>query len=711
MSRPARTHSVRGFACVPLALFTLLLGACGRPHAAPPVAERKPTTRQIHGETRSDDYAWLRDRNNPEVLDYLNAENQYTEAMTAHTKRLQETLFREMKGRTKETDETVPYKKDDYYYYTRTVQGKQYPIHCRKKDNLRAPEEIILDPNELAKGQKFFQLGVVKVSPDHKLLAYSEDCNGSETFIVRVKKLETGELLPDAIPNTDYGLEWASDNRTFFYTTLDDAKRPFKAFRHRLGVDPRSDELVHHETDEKFRVELSKTRSQAYILLSLNSQITSEVRFIETDRPDSEFRLIQTRTPGVEYRAAHHGDWFYLVTNEHAVNFKVMKTPVKSPSRENWVDVIPERRTVLVDGLDTFQHFFAIHERENGIKKLLIRSFRDQADFHVEFPEPVYSYMSMNNEEWDTWKIRVGYSSLITPKSVYDYDVRLKRLFLLKRDEVLGGYDPDRYVTERTSATADDGVNIPISLVYKKGLIRNGRNPTLLGGYGAYGFSSDPTFSAERISLLDRGFVVAIAHIRGGEEMGRAWYHAGKLLNKKNTFTDFIACAEHLITENYTSPEFLAVRGGSAGGLLMGAVTNLRPDLFKAVVAHVPFVDALNTMLDPTLPLTVIEYEEWGNPNEKAFYDYMKTYSPYDNVEAKAYPNMLITTGLNDPRVSYWEPAKWTAKLRAMKTDDNVILLKTNMGAGHGGASGRYDRWREVAFEFAFLVDTVGARR
>ncbi len=711
MPRPAQLKFPRPYSLLTVLLFALLSGACGRPHAQPPIAERRPTTRQSHGETRTDDYAWLRDRNNPEVITYLEAENKYTETMTAHTKGLQDTLYREMKNRIKETDETVPYKVDDYFYYTRTEKGKQYQVHCRKKDNLRSPEEITLDPNELAKGQKFFQLGVVEVSPDHKLLAYSENSDGSEAYTVHVKKLDTGELLSDLIPNTYYGLEWANDNRTFFYTTLDDAKRPYKALRHRLGTDPKTDELVHHETDEKFHIEISKTRSRAYILLSLNSQITSEVRFLEADRPDSELRVIQPRTPGVEYRVAHHNDSFYIVTNEHAVNFKVMKTPVKSPSRENWVDVIPERRTVLVDSVDTFQHFFAIHERENGMKKLLIRSFREQADFHVEFPEPVYSYMPINNEEWDTWKIRVGYSSLVTPRSVYDYDIRLKRLFLLKRDEVLGGYDPDRYVTERTTATAVDDVNIPISLVYKKGLIRNGRNPTLLGGYGAYGMSSDPAFNPDRISLLDRGFIFAIAHIRGGEEMGRAWYHDGKLLNKKNTFTDFIACAEHLITENYTSPEFLAIRGGSAGGLLMGAVTNMRPDLFKAVVAHVPFVDALNTMLDPTLPLTVIEYEEWGNPNEKAFYDYMRTYSPYDNVEAKSYPNMLITAGLNDPRVSYWEPAKWTAKLRAMKTDDNVILLKTNMGAGHGGASGRYDRWREVAFETAFLVDTVGVRR
>ena len=711
MPRPATFQFPRRYSWLPLSLCALLLGACGRPHAEPPIAERSPATRQIHGETRTDDYAWLRDRNNPEVITYLEAENRYTETMTAHTKGLQDTLYREMKNRIKETDETVPYKVDDYFYYTRTAQGKQYPIHCRRKDNLRAPEEIILDPNELAKGQKFFQLGVMAVSPDHKLLAYSENCDGSETYTVRVKKLETGELLPDTIPNTSNGLEWANDNRTFFYATLDNAKRPFKAFRHRLGADPKTDEVVHHETDEKFHLDISKTRSRAYILLSLNSQITSEVRFLEADRPDSELRVIQPRTPGVEYRAAHHTDSFYIVTNEHAVNFKVMKAPVKSPSRENWVEVMPTRRNVLVQGVDAFQHFIAFHERENGMERLLVRSFREQADFHVEFPEPVYTYTPTNNEEWETWNIRVGYSSLVTPRSVYDYDIRLKRLTLLKRDEVVGGYNPDRYGTERITAVAPDNTNIPISLVYKKGLVRDGRNPTFLTGYGAYGISSDPEFRSDRISLLDRGFIFAIAHIRGGDEMGRAWYHNGKLLNKKNTFTDFIACAEHLITENYTSPEFLAISGGSAGGLLMGAVTNMRPDLFKAVVAHVPFVDMLNTMLDPTLPLTVIEYEEWGNPNEKAFYDYMKTYSPYDNVEAKAYPNMLITAGLNDPQVSYWEPAKWTAKLRAMKTDDDVVLLRTNMGAGHRGASGRYDRWRERAFEFAFLVDTVTARK
>ncbi|MCH8147346.1 MAG: S9 family peptidase [Planctomycetes bacterium] len=676
---------------------------------APPVAKVDPTHRTIHGETRADPYGWLRNRGGADVLAYLEAENDYTKRMMNHTEDLQQRLFEEMKGRLKETDLTVPTKHDEYYYYTRTVEGRQYRIHCRKHGSLDAAEEIILDQNELATGHEYFRLGAFEFSPNHKLLAYSTDTAGSETYTLRIKDLTTGEMLPDTIENTYYSLEWGNDNATLFYTVLDDAMRPYRLMRHILGTEASADRIIHEEKDERFFVRVSKTRSKKFLLLRLGSQITSEIRVLDAGNPRGVFTTIEPRRQGVEYSVDHHGDDFFIVTNDDAMNFRLMRAPVESPSRGNWTEVIEHRPAVRLTGVDMFANHMAIYERQDGLRRLRLRNLKDGSEHYVSFDDPVYTFYATGNAEFDTDTIRYSYTSLVTPRSVYDYNMNTRAAELKKRQEVLGGFDPALYTSQRIAATAKDGTKVPISLVYRKGLVLDGRNPCLLYGYGSYGASMDPRFSSRRLSLLDRGFVYAIAHIRGGGDMGRPWYDGGKLLKKKNTFTDFIACAEHLIDEGFTSRDRLAIMGGSAGGLLMGAVTNMRPDLFSAVVAQVPFVDVINTMLDPSIPLTVIEYEEWGNPHEKESYDYMLSYSPYDNVEQKDYPNMLITAGLNDPRVQYWEPAKWTAKLRANRTDDNLLLLKTNMGAGHGGASGRYDAIRERAFAYAFIIDQLGA--
>jgi len=672
----------------------------------PPVAEKIPHRDTLFNDVRIDNYYWLREKDNPRVLDYLKAENAYTEAQMACTKELQKKLYDEMVGRIKETDESVPYKKGTYYYYSRTEKGKQYPVHCRKKGSLRAKEEVILDENVLAKGHKFFALGVLEVSPDHRLLAYSVDTTGSETYTIFVKNLETGEIFPEKIPNTYYTLAWANDNRTFFYTVLDATMRPYKVMRHQLGESPRKDRVMHHEKDEKFFLSLRRSKSGRYIFMDIASQVTSEERFLNADAPDGEFRIFSPRQYKVEYTIVHHGNYFYIRTNENAINFKLMRTPLEHIQKKNWQTVIAHNRETMLQSVEPFKDFLAVLEKKKGLKNIRILPDGNES-FYVQFNEPVYTVSFTGNAEYATPYLRFNYQSLITPSSVYDYNVKTRRRTLKKRQEVLGGYDPNNYKMERIWATAKDGVKVPISLVYRKGLKKDGKNPALLYGYGAYGVTIDPYFSSNRFSLIDRGFVYAIAHVRGGGALGRPWYEEGKLLKKKNTFTDFIACAENLIARKFTNAEHLAIMGGSAGGLLMGAVTNMRPDLFKAVVAHVPFVDVLNTMLDPTLPLTVIEYDEWGNPHEEKYYWYIKSYSPYDNVQAKAYPNMLVTAGLNDPRVSYWEPAKWVAKLRALKTDNHLLLLKTNMGAGHMGASGRYDYLKEVAFDYAFLLEQV----
>ncbi len=674
--------------------------------AVPPIAKIVPKQVTLHGDTRTDNYHWLRDRTNPEVIAYLEAENEYTEQVMAPLKPLRDTLYAEILGRIQETDLSVPVKRDDYFYYTRTEEGKAYAIYCRKRGTLEAPEEILLDANALAAGEKYFRLGNFAVSPDHRLLAYSADVEGDEAYTIFVKDLAAGELLPDRIPNTYYTLEWANDNRTFFYTVLDLARRPYRIFRHQLGA--RSDELVYQEDDARFALGIGKTRSRRFLVLHLSSALTSEVRYLDAGDPLGWFRVLLPRTQDIEYDVSHHGDFFYIRTNEAAKNFRLMRTPVSNPSRDNWEEIVPARAGVTIEGVDSFEDYLVVYERERGLEKIAIHDSNGAFSHYVEFPEPVYSVGASGNAEYRTRTLRFTYTSLVTPASVFDYDMQTRSRELKKQYEVKGGYDASQYQSERIFATAPDGAQVPISLVYRRGFEKNGRNPLLLYAYGSYGHSIDPGFSSDRLSLLDRGFAFAIAHVRGGAELGEEWHDHGKLLAKKNTFTDFIACAEHLILNRYTSRDQLAILGGSAGGLLVGAVLNMRPDLFHAAVAKVPYVDNLNTGLDPTLPLTVAEYEEWGNPENPQFYDYIKSYSPYENVAAREYPAMLVTAGLNDPRVSYWEPAKWVAKLRAMKRDSNVLLLKTNMGSGHFGPSGRYEHIKEVAFDYAFLLWIMG---
>jgi oligopeptidase B len=659
-----------------------------------------------HDDRRIDNYFWLRDRSDPDVIPYLEAENSYAEDAMAATKPLQDALYHEILGRIQETDVSVPVKRDEYFYYTRTEEGKAYSIQCRKRTSLDAPEEVLLDANVLAEGQSYFRLGNFAVSTDHRLLAYSTDLEGDESYTIRVKNLATGELLPDVIANTYYTLEWANDNRTFFYTVLDKAKRPYRAFRHELGV--ASDTLVYQEDDGRFNLGLGKTRSQRFLFIELSSPLTSELRYLEADEPREEFRVMLPRRQGVEYDATHHGEYFFIRTNEGAKNFRLMRTDVGNPSADAWHEVIPARADVTIEGVDSFEDHLAVYEREKGLEKICIRDGSGAFSHYIEFPEPVYTVGATGNAEYKTNVLRFSYTSLVTTLSVFDYNVRTRERELKKQYEVRGGYDASQYQSERIFAKAPDGVEVPISLVYRKSFERNGASPLLLYGYGAYGHSIDPRFSSERLSLLDRGFVFAIAHIRGGAELGEEWHDHGRLLEKKNTFTDFIACAEHLIAAQYTSSNHLAIMGGSAGGLLMGAVLNMRPELFHAAVAKVPFVDTVNTMLDPTLPLTMAEYEEWGNPEDQEYYDYIRSYSPYDNVTPRAYPKMLVTAGLNDPRVSYWEPAKWVAKLRTLKTDSNVLLLKTDLESGHFGPSGRYESIKETAFDYAFLLQALG---
>ncbi len=673
----------------------------------PPMARSIPRVQTIHSESRIDEYHWLRNREDPEVLAHLEAENRYTEAVMHHTEELQTRLYQELRGRIKETDLSVPDRLDGWLYYSRTETGAQYPIFCRRRDQSGAVEEILLDLNQLAAGHEYFRMGAFEVTPDHRVLAYSVDTSGAELFTLYLKDLETGELLPETIGRTSPGVAWANDSRTVFYIVLDDARRPCRLYRHSMGTNPVEDVLVHFEPDDSFFLDINRTRSRRYLILDLASHSTSEVRFVSADRPEDEFLVVEPRRHGIEYGVTHHGDRFYIVTNDAAPNFRLVSAPVTDPGRANWSDVRPYRPEIKVDAVEAFRRHLVVWEREDGLRRLRVLDLEAGGDHQVAFPEPVYTVRAHENPEFDTAIFRFSYTSMVTPNSVVDYDLVARTWTVLKQTEVLGGYDPAGYRSERLFATAPDGVRVPVSLVYRMPLARDGARPLLLQGYGSYGYSFDPAFSSNLLSLLDRGWVVGIAHIRGGEEMGRAWYEDGKLLRKRNTFTDFIAAAEHLVAQGYTSPDRLAINGGSAGGLLMGAVTNLRPDLFKAVVAEVPFVDVVNTMLDATLPLTVIEYDEWGNPNDPAYYEYIRSYSPYDNVTSKDYPNILVTAGLNDPRVAYWEPAKWTARLRTRKTDQNRLVLRTNMGAGHGGASGRYDYLREVAFKYAFLLDVM----
>jgi len=674
----------------------------------PPIAKKRPHKLTLHGDTRIDNYYWLREKNNPEVIQYLKDENEYTQKIMQDSGQFQKQLYDEMLGRIKETDLSVPERIDDYYYYSRTEKGKQYSIYCRKNGSLDAEEEIILDVNELAKDHDFIKVSVAEISPDHSLLAYGIDTDGSESYRLYIKDTVTGTLIGTPIPNTYYSLEWANDNKTIFYTTLDDTKRPHKVYRHEIGSDPTDDVLVHHETDPSFFVWLYKTRSEKFIMMSCENIKSSEIRYIDANNPAEEFSIFQPRKDALEYTLDHHEDRFYIVTNEDAKNFKLMVTPVSDPEKSNWNEVLPHRTDIKLDGIDIFRDHLVMYERRNGLKNIRIRNFRTNEIHDIEFPEPAYNVMPSDNPEYKTDLLRFHYTSFITPMSVYDYNMNTRERELKKQTEVIGGYSPDEYISERFFAPAQDGTMIPISIVYKKGLQRNSENPALLYGYGSYGISQDVNFSSNRLSLLDRGFIIAIAHIRGGGEMGRQWYEDGKLLKKKNTFTDFIACAEYLFKENYTAPEKTIIYGGSAGGMLIGAVLNMRPDICRGAIANVPFVDIVTTMLDPSIPLTVIEYDEWGNPTDKTYYEYIKSYSPYDNVTAQEYPHLLVLAGLNDPRVQYWEPAKWTAKLRVTKTDNNLLLLKTDMGAGHSGASGRYDYLHDLALEYTFIIKIAG---
>ena len=677
--------------------------------AQPPVAEKTKQELTAHGQTRVDYYYWLRERENPKVIEYLKAENDYLKAVMKPTEALQEALYQEIVGRIKQTDMSVPYRWQGYHYYTRYEEGKEYPIYCRKKGSLEAAEEVLLNVNTLAEGHAYFHVAGITVSTDNNLIAYGTDAISRRLYTIRFKNLTTGETLTDEIPDTIGQAAWANDNKTVFYTLKDTTTlRPFKVMKHVLGSDPAEDKEVFVETDETFNAYVYKSKSKKFLFIACDSTLSTEYRFMDAGDPDGEFKVIQPRERDLEYSVEHFKDMFYIRTNYQAKNFRLMAAPLDRTAKENWEETIPHRDDTLLEDFEVFDNFLVLEERSAGLTQLRPIRWQDRSEHYLDFGEETYAASLGANPEFETDWLRYDYSSLTTPNSTFDYNMATKEKKLMKQQEVLGGFNPGDYHAERLSAVAADGVRIPISLVYRKGVQKNGDNPLLLYGYGSYGASTDPNFSSVRLSLLDRGFIYAIAHIRGGQEMGRAWYEDGKLLKKKNTFTDFIACAEHLIAEKYTRPEKLFAMGGSAGGLLMGAVVNMRPDLFKGVVAAVPWVDVITTMFDSSVPLTTSEYDEWGNPNNKEYYDYMLSYSPYDNVEAKNYPALLVTTGLHDSQVQYWEPAKWVAKLRAMKTDSNPLLLSTNMEAGHGGASGRFRRYRETALEYAFFLSLAG---
>lgn len=673
---------------------------------SPPVARKIPKAIEVHGHTRIDDYYWLNDRENPEVIDYLKAENRYYEDMTAHQKMAREKLFLEMKARIKEDDESAPFFYNGYYYITRFETGRDYPIYSRKKDSLDAPEEILFDCNEMADGHSFFNLGSFSVSPDNTLVVYSTDTVGRRIYTLRVKNLATGEVLGDTIGQTTGSAVWANDNRTLFYTVSDPVTlRAFRIFRHELGTD--TNVLVYEEKDETFHIDIHKSKSRKYLIIDCDSTLTTESLILEADRPTEPFQVFQKRKRGLEYGIFHYGDHFYIRTNkDKATNFRLMKTPESNTSLEHWIDVIPHRADVLLEDIEIFRQYLVVEERANGLNRIRIMPWDGAGEYYLPFNSETYTASVLTNPDFDTDWVRYSYQSLATPSSVIDFNMKTRERVIRKEQQVLGGtFQKENYIEERIWAPATDGTRIPISMVYRKGLTRNGENPTLLYAYGSYGVTIDPYFSSTRLSLLDRGFIYAIAHVRGGEDLGRHWYDEGKMLQKKNTFTDFIDCATFLVSENYTSPAHLYAEGGSAGGLLMGAVANMAPDLFHGIIAQVPFVDVVTTMLDDSIPLTTGEYDEWGNPNEKEYYEYLLSYSPYDNVVAQEYPHMYISTGLHDSQVQYWEPAKWVAKLRSQKTDQNLLFLDTNMDAGHGGASGRFEALRELAKEFLFLLE------
>jgi oligopeptidase B len=674
----------------------------------PPVAKIVPKTLEKHEDKRIDNYYWLNERENPEVIDYLNKENEYYQKSTAHTKPLQDDLFIEMKSRIKEDDSSVPYLYNGYYYITRYETGKDYPIYSRKKGSLEAKEEIMFDCNEMAKGQSYFNLSGISISEDNQWAAFGVDLLSRRQYTIQIKNLKTGEILPVKIENTTGGSTWASDNKTLFYTRNDiQTLRSDKIYKHTLGTEASADIVVFHEKDDTFNTYVYKEKSKKYLVIGSSSTLTSEYQILEAKNPNGNFKIFQKRTRGLEYSISHYGDSFYIVTNkDKATNFKLMKTPETATSAENWTDLIGHRKDVLLEGIDIFKDYLVVEERSNGLNKIQIRPWTGSGAYYLPFAIETYTASTTTNIDFDTEILRYGYQSMATPSSVIDFNMRTKEKKVLKEQQVLGGkFDKNNYIEERIWATATDGTKVPISIVYRKGIQKDGKNPFLLYAYGSYGATIDPYFSSTRLSLLDIGFIYAIAHIRGGEDLGREWYENGKLLKKKNTFTDFVDCSKFVIAEKYTSAEHLYAEGGSAGGLLMGAIVNMAPELYNGVIAQVPFVDVITTMLDDTIPLTTGEYDEWGNPNEKKYYDYMLSYSPYDQVKAQAYPNMYISTGLHDSQVQYWEPAKWVAKLRVLKTNDKQLFLDTNMDAGHGGASGRFEALKELAKEFAFLLD------
>ncbi len=680
----------------------------------PPVAKIIPEKLEKFDDVRIDNYFWLNDRENPEVIDYLNQENEYYHKTTAHTKDFQAALFEEMKARIKEDDESVPYLYNGYYYITRFETGKNYPVYSRKKESLSAKEEIMFDCNMLAEGQSYFKLGGLSISPDNKLAIFSVDTVGRRIYTIQVKNLETGEILEDTIEKVTGSAVWANDNHTIFYSSQDEVTlRSDKIFKHKLGTKQADDVLVYFEKDDTFNVEIAKSKSRKYLAIESASTLTTEYQILNADNPDGKFEIFQKRIRGVEYSINHYKDHFYILTNkDKADNFKLMKTLETATSQENWTEVIAHREEVLLEDIEIFANYLVLDERSNGLNKIRIMPWNGEEEYYLPFESETYTAYTSTNVDFETEILRYSYQSMTTPSSVIDFNMRTKEKEVKKEQQVLGGkFDKNNYKEERVWATAKDGTKIPISMVYRKELKKDGTNPLLQYAYGSYGHSMDASFSSTRLSLLDRGFIFAIAHIRGGEDLGRQWYEDGKLLKKKNTFTDFIDCSHFLIEQKYTSPQHLYAEGGSAGGLLMGVVINTAPELYHGVIAQVPFVDVVTTMLDDTIPLTTGEYDEWGNPNKKKYYQYMKSYSPYDNIQPQVYPNMYVSTGLHDSQVQYWEPAKWVAKLRVLKTDTNFLFLDTNMDAGHGGASGRFEALKELAKEFSFLLDLEGIEK
>lgn len=674
-----------------------------------PQAKKIEKKLSIHGDTRIDNYYWLNVRENPEVISYLNAENAYTDAMLKDTEEFQKDLFEEIKARIKEDDTSVPFKFNGYWYITRFEKGGEYPIHTRKKESLDAAEEIMFNVNELAKPYSYYNLNGVNISENNELAAFGQDTLSRRIYTIQIKNLKTGEILPDKLENTTGGSVWAADNKTLFYTRKDETLRAYQIWKHTLGTPQSEDVLIFEEKDDTFGTYVYKTKSRKYIIIGSSSTVSNEYRFIPADQPNAEWTVLQPRERDLEYSIEHYGNDFYILTNkDKATNFKLMKTPVNKTSKENWIDVIPHRNEVYLENFEIFNNYLVLEERINALTQMNIRSWDGKTNYNLPFQEEVYTAYISYNPEFDSEVLRYGYTSMTTPNSTIDFNMKTKASEVKKEQTVLGDFKKENYETKRIWVTARDGVKVPVSIVYRKDTEINSDTPLLLYAYGSYGASMDVYFSTSRLSLLDRGFIYAIAHIRGGQELGRPWYDDGKMLKKKNTFNDFVDVSKYLIQNNYTSSKHLYAMGGSAGGLLMGAVINQAPELYNGVVAQVAFVDVVTTMLDDSIPLTTGEYDEWGNPNDKVYYDYIKSYSPYDNIEKKAYPNMLVTTGLHDSQVQYWEPAKWVAKLREMKTDDNLLLLKTDMETGHGGASGRFEALKEVALEYAFIFKLEG---